>query len=287
MTTPDHTIIQLTDTHLSTPGDLVHGVMDTTRNLRDVLAHLDASDQNVDAIVLSGDLADAGKPAAYECLRSMVEPTAARLGASVVYAVGNHDDRASFRTGLGLRDVGPHELGTPYDVVHMVGDLRIIVLDSTSPGRHDGSLEVEQLDWLADQLRHRTPRGTILVLHHPPIHSPVSTVDFLRLNDPDSLESVLAGSDVRMILCGHAHHTGASAIAGIPVWIGPPISYRTDPMPPAGRHRAGVGFGFSRIDVFGRSAVATAVDVVGAREVYSEPRSVAMERLWALTPLAR
>ena len=287
MTTPDHTIVQLTDTHLSTPGDLVHGVMDTTSNLRAVLAHLDATDQNVDAIVLSGDLADAGKASAYELLRSMVEPTAARLGATLCYAVGNHDDRASFRAGLGLHDVGPNDVGRPYDVVQSVGGLRIITLDSSSPGRHDGSLEAEQLDWLAEQLRDRTPRGTILVLHHPPIHSPVCTVDFLRLTDPDALESVLIGSDVRMILCGHAHHTGASAIAGIPVWLGPPISHRTDAMPPAGRHRAGVGFGFSRIDVFGRSVVATAVDVVGARDVYSEPRSVAMERLWSLTPLDR
>ena len=286
MTGPDHTVIQLTDTHLSGGGDLMHGMMDTTRNLRKVLDHLDAWEGSVDAIIVSGDLADAGSPEAYRTLRTMLEPTAARLGATLCYAMGNHDDRAGFRIGLDLSRNGSTDLGAPFDAVHHIGGLRIVVLDSTTPGRHDGSLEDVQLDWLAKVLEDRAPRGTLLVMHHPPVRSPVATVDFLRLTDPSALESVIAGSDVRMILCGHAHYTGASAISGIPVWIGPPLSYRTDPVPPQGRHRAGVGFGFSRIDLFGESAVATSVDVVGVEDVYSEPQSVALERLWSLTPNA-
>ena len=74
MTGPDHTVIQLTDTHLSGGGDLMHGMMDTTRNLRKVLDHLDAWEGSVDAIIVSGDLADAGSPEAYRTLRTMLEP---------------------------------------------------------------------------------------------------------------------------------------------------------------------------------------------------------------------
>lgn len=284
MTRPDHTVIQLTDTHLNAKGELMHGMMDTTRNLRQALAHLDASAISVDAIVVSGDLTDAGSPAAYETLRSLVEPSASRLGAVVCYAMGNHDDRASFRIGLGLRCNGASDLAAPHDAVHHLGGLRIIVMDSTTPGRHDGRLDSGQLSWLTEILSERSPHGTLLVMHHPPIRSPVATVDFLRLADPGDLARVVDGSDVRMILSGHAHYTGASSLAGIPVWIGPPLSYRTDPVPPTGRQRAGVGFGFSRIDIFGESTVATAVDVVGVEDVYDEPQSVVLERLRTLTP---
>ncbi|WP_143695347.1 metallophosphoesterase [Williamsia sp. 1135] len=287
MTAPEATIIQITDTHLSAEGERMHGMMDTTSNLRQVLDHLDASAIPVAAIVLSGDLTDAGSPAAYELLQSMVEPTADRLGAKVIYAMGNHDDRASFRLGLGLAYNGSTELGAPYDVVHQVGGLRIVVLDSTTPGHHDGHLDGAQLDWLAAVLEDPSPGGALLVLHHPPIRSPITTVDFLRLVEPAHLERVISGSDVKMILCGHAHYTGAAAVAGIPVWLGPPASYRTDPVPPVGRHRAGIGHGFSRIDLFGDSAVATAVDVVGVDEVYNESQSVVLERLRSLTPQAR
>lgn len=286
MTHPDHTIIQLTDTHLSARGELMHGMMDTTRNLRETLDHLDASAGPVDAIVVSGDLADTGSPAAYETLRTLLEPTAGRLGAPICYAMGNHDDRAAFRIGLGLRDNGSPDLAAPHDAVHVVGGLRIVVIDSTTPGRHDGLLESIQLDWLTEVLSESAPGGTVLVMHHPPMRSPVATVDFLRLTNPDDLARVIAGSDVRMILCGHAHYTGSSALAGIPVWIGPPLSYRTDAVPPAGRQRAGVGFGFSRIDLFGATAVATAVDVVGVEDVYNESQSVVLERLRSLTPEA-
>lgn len=286
MTRPEHTVIQLTDTHLSGKGELMHGMMDTTSNLRAALAHLDASGAAVDSIVVSGDLADSGSPAAYEALRGLVEPTAARLGATVCYAMGNHDDRAAFRIGLGLCDNGATDLAVPHDTVHQIRGLRIIVIDSTTPGRHEGLLEAAQLFWLAKILDERSPDGTLLVLHHPPVRSPVTTVDFLRLANPEDLEQVIAGSDVRMVLCGHAHYTGASSIAGVPVWIGPPLSYRTDPIPPAGRHRAGVGFGFSRIDIFGDSAVATAVDVVGVDDVYNEPQSLVVERLRSLSPQA-
>ncbi|GAC68675.1 metallophosphoesterase [Gordonia soli] len=280
---PAHTVIQLTDTHLSGGGQFVRESADTTGNLRLTLDHLEASGRSVDAIIVSGDLADAGELDAYRRLRSMIEPTAQRMGARLCYAMGNHDDRASFRIGLGVGRNGSTDLAAPYDRVDQVGDLRIVTLDSTVPGRHDGAVDEARLAWLHGVLREESPGGSLLVLHHPPVRSPVTTVDHLRLNRPEALTSAIRGSDIRMILCGHAHHTGASALAGIPVWIGPPVSYRTDALPPAGRHRAGVGFGFSRIDLFGESAVATAVDVVGVDDLYSEPEAVVLERLRALT----
>lgn len=279
MAGPDFTVVQLTDTHIRREGEKVHGVVDTLDNLRTVLERLVNSGQHIDALVLSGDLTDNGDPEAYRRLRDAVVPAANALGAVVIYAMGNHDDREAFVDEL----IAQPRPDGPVDAVVDVAGVRIVVLDSTTAGRHDGRLEPSQLSWLTGVLAEPAPGGAILVLHHPPIPSPVTSVDSLRLEHSERLEAVLAGSDVGMILCGHAHHTSSGSIAGIPVWVGPAMSYRVDPIPPVGRHRGVVGFGFSRIDVFGSSFVATAVEATPAATVYDESMDDILDKLAALS----
>ncbi|WP_278262454.1 metallophosphoesterase [Nocardia sp. AG03] len=281
----EFTLIQLTDTHLRAPGELVHGAVDTEANLRRVLTHLRTAGQRVDALVLSGDLADDGAPAAYRRLRALVAPVAAELGAELVYVMGNHDERVAFAAEL--LDRAPIDPTVPHDHRTEVAGVRVLALDSTTPGRHDGRLEQAQLDRLAAELRTPAPRGTVLVLHHPPLPSAVATVDFLKLEDAHRLAEVLAGSDVRMILCGHNHLTGAAALAGIPVWIGPALSYRIDPLPPVGRHRGFTGFGYSRIDLVGETMVATAIEASPATAVYDRAEAEVLAQLATLAARGR
>ncbi|MDJ0362811.1 metallophosphoesterase [Rhodococcus sp. H29-C3] len=279
MTGPDFTVVQLTDTHIRREGEKVHGVVDTLDNLHTVLDRLVNSGHRIDALILSGDLTDDGEPEAYRRLRDAVVPAADALGAVVIYAMGNHDDREAFVDEL----IAPPRADGPVDAVVDVAGVRIVVLDSTTAGRHDGRLEPSQLSWLTGVLAEPAPGGTILVLHHPPIPSPVTSVNSLRLQHSEHLEAVLVGSDVGMILCGHAHHTGSGAIAGIPVWVGPAMSYRVDPVPPVGRHRGVVGFGFTRVDMFGSSFVATAVEATPAATVYDESMQDVLDKLAALS----
>ncbi|WP_431955392.1 metallophosphoesterase [Nocardia lijiangensis] len=273
------TIVQLTDIHLRPEGELVHGTVDTFAALRRTLDRLVAAGRRVDALVLSGDLADNGAPEAYRRLRAAVTPAADALDAEIVYAMGNHDERVAFAARLLDRTADPD---TPLDHVVDVRGLRIIALDSTIPGRHHGRLTETQLDGLAAELRTPAPRGTLLVVHHPPIPSPVAGPDLLRLHRPDLLAEALTGSDVRMIVCGHNHSTAAGALAGIPVWIGPALSYRVDPFAPAGRHRGFAGSGFSRIDVTAAGAVATAVETTPAPPVYDRDEQEILDQLAAL-----
>lgn len=59
------TVVQLTDTHIRATGERVHGMIDTYANLTQVLQQLRASQQRIDALVLSGDLTDNGSPEAH------------------------------------------------------------------------------------------------------------------------------------------------------------------------------------------------------------------------------
>lgn len=260
---PDHTLIQLSDTHILPAGKLQHGTVDTFTNLEAALATVAASRAAVSALLLTGDLTDDGSPAAYRRLHEVVEPAADKLGARVIYVMGNHDERTAFRTEL-LPDAAATG---PIDAVHWMDGLRIVVLDTTTPGRHDGRLRPGQLDWLRAELERPAPLGTVLALHHPPLPSAVPPVHLLRMYDADRLGEVVAGTDVRIIFSGHNHSTGCGALAGIPVWVSPACANQIDPLV-KGRLRGVPGGGMTRIDVFAESITATAVPIDVASFVY-------------------
>ncbi|HEX3778396.1 MAG TPA: metallophosphoesterase [Pseudonocardiaceae bacterium] len=267
MNPPELTLIQFSDTHICPDGELLHGSVDTFGALERAIDRVLAAGIRVHGLLLTGDLADDGKPEAYRRLAALLRPAAERLGASVVYAMGNHDERTAFAAELLDTPLDTPPSG-PLDSVHLIGGVRVIALDSTIPGRPDGRLVPEQLAWLRAELARPAPRGTILVLHHPPLPSPVAPVHLLRLRDAEELAAALAASDVRLVLTGHAHHTGCGALAGIPVWVSPALAYRLDPLPPPGRMRGVGGAGFSRIDLIDGTFVATAVAVGAADPVY-------------------
>lgn len=223
---PQHFILHMSDTHLlGGPGSL-YGAVDSEERLREVFADLEASGARPQAIVFTGDLADKGEPGAYAKLRAIVDPAATRLGASVVWAMGNHDDRAAFRAGL-LDERGARA-DAPVDAVHFVDGLRIISMDSTVPGHHHGEFTPEQLRWLAGVLELPAPHGTILALHHPPVPSVQDLAVLVELRDQRSFADIVRGSDVRTILAGHLHYSTTAMFAGVPVSVASATCYTQD-----------------------------------------------------------
>ncbi|MFB2554586.1 phosphodiesterase [Herbiconiux liangxiaofengii] len=221
---PNHFLLHLSDTHLLAGGGKLYGQVDSERHLKKVFDELEASGGRPEAIVFTGDLADKGEPDAYARLRAIVEPAAARLGAEVIWVMGNHDDRASFREGL----FGEVPTDRSVDRVYDVNGLRVITLDSTVPGHHHGEVSGEQLDWLAEELASPAPHGTILALHHPPVPSVLDLAVSVELRDQKNLAEVLEGSDVRSIIAGHLHYSTNATFAGIPVSVASATCYTQD-----------------------------------------------------------
>ena len=84
-------------------------------------------------IVFTGDLADRAEPKAYARLREIVEPAAAAIGATVVWVMGNHDEREPYAGGCSARTVGREQPRTCPR-----GRRARIALDTTVPGYHHG-----------------------------------------------------------------------------------------------------------------------------------------------------
>lgn len=221
---PRHFILHMSDTHLLGETRPLHGAVDSERRLQELFGQLEESGAEPEAIVLTGDLADKGELDAYRRLRSIVEPHAEQLGARIIWAMGNHDNRQNFRSGL----LGDEPSANPVNAVYDINGLRIITLDSTVPGHHHGELGQEQLQWLADELSRPAPDGTILALHHPPVPSVLDLAVLVELRRQQDLADVVRGTDVRTILAGHLHYSTTATFAGIPVSVASATCYTQD-----------------------------------------------------------
>ncbi|HEU0183030.1 MAG TPA: metallophosphoesterase, partial [Agromyces mariniharenae] len=184
---PDHFLLHVSDTHLLAGGGRLYDRVASEQHLRTLFEEFEASGGRPEAIVFTGDLADLGEPDAYDRLRRIVDPVAERLGAQVIWVMGNHDDRTEFRRGLLDDHVGG---ARPIDRVDDVNGLRVITLDSTVPRHHHGEVAPDQLDWLAEELSIPAPHGTILAMHHPPVPSVLDLAVSVELRDQAGLAEV-------------------------------------------------------------------------------------------------
>lgn len=218
-----HRLVHISDTHLLGGPELLYGQVDSEDNLVRTLARISLGEAP-EALIFTGDLADTGDPAAYRKLRNIVEPACAEMGAVVIWAMGNHDDRMSFRTEL----LGQAADDSPVDVVYTMSGLRIITLDTSVPGWHHGELSLSQLGWLAEVLATPAPEGTILAMHHPPVPCVMKIAVTSELRQQRRLADVIRGTDVRAILGGHLHYSTSATFAGIPVSVAAATCYTQD-----------------------------------------------------------
>jgi Icc protein len=259
--TPTCTLVQLTDLHVVAEGDALPGGVDTAAVLDQALRAVEESALTPAALVLTGDLTEHGRPAQYQRLRAILEPAAQRIGAPLVYAAGNHDDRAALREHL----LGEPPSGDPFDHIVRVGDLRIVVLDSTIPGHPHGALRPEQLDWLRAELAEPAAAGTVLALHHPPLPSAAPLAAAIPLLRREDLADAVAGTDVRLVLAGHTHVVSAGTLGAVPVWTGGPLATTLDGLAPGAALRALATPSVSRIDLFPEGLLTTSVPVGALR----------------------
>ena len=134
----------------------------------------------------------------------------------VYLLVGNHDERTALRE---VFDDHPY-LHTGGEFVHYavdVGPLRLVALDSQTPGQSNGHLCAARLAWLEAQLGQAQGQPVVLALHHPPFVSGIGHMDRQRL-DHESTERLAAivsrYSNVERVICGHVHRPIFTRFAG-------------------------------------------------------------------------
>ena len=99
-------------------------------------------------------------------------------------------------------------------------------------------------------------------MHHPPIASPIPVLSDIALREPERLRDAVAGSDVRVVLCGHYHHAAFGTLGAVPVWVTPATAYLADPAVTSTVRRIPEA-AFSRIDLSAAGVTVTQIPILG------------------------
>ncbi|MEO3385273.1 metallophosphoesterase [Mesorhizobium sp. CAU 1741] len=210
------TFVHLTDLHIGDPANDDHLFSDTRQTLEEILRLVATIEPKPSFIVASGDLSNRGDAESYVALRDMMDAT----GLPVIYALGNHDTRAGFYTGMHGRQ---EDLEAPYHHDRVIDGVHIITLDSSTPGFIGGSIEEAQFAWLETVLDTHAALPKLVVCHHPPALGEGPDVTHWRHvvhEHSVRLGEMLRGRNVLGILSGHIHHDRVSIWHGIPVIVG-------------------------------------------------------------------
>lgn len=197
-------IAQITDLHMRSPGDKAYGVIDPAAFLDQAVRTLNALAPRPDCALITGDLADLGRPEQYAALRQALQA----LEIPYFLLPGNHDDREELRAAF--PDHG-YLQGTGAFVQYAVDryPLRMLALDTVVPGKSHGELCRERLQWLADRLAEQPGRPTLVLMHHPPFQTGIEHMDDIGLLEgARELEAIVSRyPNVERVLCGHLHRT--------------------------------------------------------------------------------
>ena len=204
-------LCQISDTHIKAGRRLAYGKVDTAGMLERCVQQVLALPQQPDAVIVTGDLVDLGRPDEYALLRELLAP----LASIPLYLLpGNHDEREA------LRGAFPEHAylrqWTPF-IQYAIDEhpLRLVALDTVVPMRGEGELCADRLAWLDRALAAVPDKPTVVALHHPPFVTGIGHMDKVGLAGRDDLAAVIARHpQVERVIAGHLHRPITVRFAG-------------------------------------------------------------------------
>jgi Icc protein len=209
-------IAQISDLHVKQPGELAYRHVDTAAALTRCIETLNRFISRPDLVVISGDLVDTPLAAEYDHLKALLAP----LDLPFVAVPGNHDSRELMRAALPA--LGYATTSGALNSVRKVGDIDIVLLDSSVPGAAHGELDIDTLAWLNTILIASETRPALLFLHHPPFVTGITHMDVQNLRNAADLAALIRKHPrVRLVAAGHVHRATLTTFAGAAATICP------------------------------------------------------------------
>jgi 3',5'-cyclic-AMP phosphodiesterase len=199
-------IAQISDFHLKPEGTLAYGVADTAALLKRAVEHINRLTPLPDLILVTGDLVDEGASESYICLSRILSG----LQPPFVIIPGNHDHKESLRKAFPEHDYLHRcleERGEDYICFALENfPLRLIGIDTVTPGEHGGGFGPKRRAWLTKSLAARPEIPTLIFMHHPPFASGIGHMDEEVFRGWKEFQTLISKHpQVERILCGHLH----------------------------------------------------------------------------------
>jgi 3',5'-cyclic AMP phosphodiesterase CpdA len=215
-------IAQISDLHIAA-GHKPYGSVDTTYYLQTLITHLRSFNPPLDALVITGDLAQSGEREAYRVISKILEP----LKCPVYLVPGNHDHRLNIISELAplcppgalvRHDLQPYLCGATE-----LDNVRLVIFDGVIEGAHNGGLSHEVGGFLNEVLSHHLEVPTLVFTHHPPYFSGLDLMDEPYL-EARKLAHILSENPLVSLCCGHIHRSLTTQWAGCQSVICPSLA---------------------------------------------------------------
>lgn len=207
-------LVQLTDTHIEEPGNLLYGKVNTAKHLRESVEEINAMSPQPDLVMISGDLVENPSEATYGHFAAIIEP----LKAPVYLLPGNHDDPQLMKTLFGDSCLFPVQHPTNQYVIEDF-TVRILALNSHFEGSELPDFGPRRLQWLREALA-ESDRPTLIAIHHPPMKTGVGFVDMVGEQWYAGISEVVQQHpQVQLIIAGHGHSDLIGRMGSVPVYM--------------------------------------------------------------------
>lgn len=199
-------VAQLSDIHADGSGEALD-------RLERVLSWL--KPMRPDAVIISGDLAEADQKESYRQVRQRLDG----VGCPWFAVPGNVDDHSLMRSELG--DRFGWQADRPLNVSARLGDLQIIGLDVTVDGAHHGDAG-PVLGWLGEHLQDGVP--ALIFQHQHPFACGIDGKDRNMCYGGAELAAVIEASSAIGLTCGHVHRPMFTRFGNRPATMAPSIA---------------------------------------------------------------
>jgi len=214
-------LVQITDTHICPPGDLLYGNTDTAAHLVESVRQINSMRPKPDVVLITGDLVETPNKVCYQHFIDIIN--ALEMPAYVI--PGNHDDpKMMLEVFAGTSHFPAGDDTFQYTIEDL--PFRILALNSHSDGTELPEFDQKRLSWLQHQLS-RSDKPVLIALHHPPMTTGIELIDMGGSEWFQGLKSVLTGhSQVKLLICGHCHTDLCGRIGPVPVYMAPATSHQ-------------------------------------------------------------
>ena len=197
--------IQISDTHLF---GMVEGKLNGSNsyiNLKQVLSSISFND--IDFIVVSGDLSQDCTPDSYKHLITLLEETKTKY----YLMPGNHDDVDVLNKSLNINWIKDES-----DYSFEYSDWFFYMLDTSKHPEEFGVLSPDQLLNLQNALLENKSKLTVIFMHHHPVKIGSRWMDEMMLNQKEEFINIIKSNpQIKAVLYGHIHQSFQKEIDGV------------------------------------------------------------------------
>jgi len=212
-------IIQITDPHVSRPGQELWGLNPFER-LEAALKDIAAFHSDAEACIISGDLTDSASPEALQWLKDSL----ARFPIPTHLMIGNHDIRSVF---FDVFQAYPKDENGFLQYSFEVAEDRFLCLDTKKNDPVSAGQYCEKrISWLENELS-KTHQDVYIFMHHPPFEVGVPYMDRIKLDEAEAFGRLVSNyKNVRHIFFGHVHRPVFLSWQGITCSACPGINHQ-------------------------------------------------------------